>query len=110
MGVVSAYRNLVRGIIPLGMQMAMRAGCSDVRDRRGAIMGFAKHCQFDADPAALAEVVTALRSNPAMASDLRNQFSYAANAMANMHGVEVNLEDALTALGARPSGTKQGRQ
>lgn len=102
MGVVSDYRKLVRGIIPLGMQSAMRAGCSDVRNRRGNIMGFARHCQFKADPAALARVAGVLRSDPAVAADLRDQYSYAANATANVHGVEVNLEDALRALGAKP--------
>jgi hypothetical protein len=102
MGVDSAYRKLVRGIIPLDMQRAIRAGCSDVRNRRGNIMGFAKHCQFTADPAALAKVAAALRSNPVVATDLRDQYSYAANATVNVHGVEVNLEDALAALGAKP--------
>jgi hypothetical protein len=80
----------------------MRAGCSDVRNRRGNIMGFARHCQFKADPAALARVAGVLRSDPAVAADLRDQYSYAANATANVHGVEVNLEDALRALGAKP--------
>lgn len=106
MGVDSEYRKLVRGIIPLGMQIAMRAGCSDVRNRRGNITGFAKHCQFAADPAALAKVAAALRSDPAVAADLRDQFSYTANATANMHGVEVNLEDALAALGAHAEPTR----
>ncbi|MGA9423374.1 MAG: hypothetical protein WBW61_13520 [Rhodanobacteraceae bacterium] len=102
LGAVSDYRKRVRGIVPLDMQRAMRAGCSDVRDRRGNIMGFAKHCQFAADPADLEKVAAALRSDPTVAADLRDQYSYAASAMANVHGVEVTLEDALAALGAKP--------
>lgn len=109
MGVDSDYRKTVRGIIPLPMQIALRSGCSDVRDRRGNITGFARNCQFAADPAQLARVAAALRSNLAVVAELRDQFSYAANATANMHGVEVNLEDALTALGAKPSAAEAGK-
>ena len=101
-GAGSDYRKKVRGIIPLGMQVAMRARCSDVFDRRGNIIGFARHCRFDADPAELGKVATALSSDPAVATDLRNQYSYAASAILNMRGVEVNIEDALAALGAKP--------
>ncbi len=41
-GLNSGYRQTVRQIIPMTMQIAMRAGCSDVRDKRGNIVGFAK--------------------------------------------------------------------
>lgn len=102
LGVDSDYRKMVRKTIPMSMQIAMRAGCSDVRNRRGIVTGFAKHCQFKADRAALERVAAALRGNPVVVADLRYQYSYAVLATLNMHGVVVRLEDALAALGAKP--------
>jgi hypothetical protein len=101
-GLDSAYRQTVRKIIPLTMQIAMRAGCSDVRDKRGYVVGFVENCKFDADPAALKEVAAALRSNPAVIADLQYQYSFAVSAVLNLGGPKTNLEDALAALGAGP--------
>jgi hypothetical protein len=107
LGMDSSYRQTVRKIIPLPMQIAMRAGCSDVRDKRGNIVGFAKECRFDADPATLKGVAAALRSTPAVAADLRYQYSFAASAVANLGGVGSTIADALTALGAGPKAVKK---
>lgn len=102
MGLDSAYRQTVRKIIPLTMQIAMRAGCSDERNKRGYAVGFVENCKFDADPAALKEVAAALRSSPAVLADLQYQYSFAVSVVLNLGGPKTNLEDALTALGARP--------
>jgi hypothetical protein len=101
-GVDSDYRKTVRKIIPVGMQVAMRATCSDVRDKLGNIIGFAERCDFNADPASLAEVAAALRGNPAVAADLRLQYSFAVSAALNLGLVGSLLENALVALGAKP--------
>jgi hypothetical protein len=101
-GLNSAYRQTVRQIIPMSMQIAMRAGCSDVRDQRGNIVGFVKNCDLNVDPAALREVAVALHSNPAVLADLRYQYSFAVSATLNLGGVEKILEEALAALGAAP--------
>ncbi|HEX4665313.1 MAG TPA: hypothetical protein VH207_01840 [Chthoniobacterales bacterium] len=84
------------------MQVAMRAGCSDVRDRRGSIVGFARDCELDVNPAALRDVAVALRNNPAVLGDLRHQYSFAISAKLNLGRVEKNVEEALAALGAAP--------
>jgi hypothetical protein len=84
------------------IQVALRAGCSDVRDKRGYIVGFAKNCELNVDPAALRDVATALRSNPAVLADLRYQYSFAVSATLNLAGVEKTVEEALVALGAKP--------
>ncbi len=101
-GLNSAYRQTVRQIIPMTMQIAMRAGCSDVRDKRGNIVGFAKTATSNVDPAALRDVAAALRSNPAVLADLRYQYSFAVSATLNLGGVEKSVEEALAALGAAP--------
>ncbi|MGA7295904.1 MAG: hypothetical protein WBW92_00155, partial [Rhodanobacteraceae bacterium] len=65
MGLDSAYRQTVRKIIPVTMQVAMREGCSDVRDKRGLIVGFSRNCTLDVKPEALQAVAAALRNDPA---------------------------------------------
>ncbi|HET6912705.1 MAG TPA: hypothetical protein VFH71_05085 [Rhodanobacteraceae bacterium] len=98
----SDYRRTVREIIPLGMQMAMHRTCSDVRDEGGRIVGFAEHCEFEADPIALKAVAAALRGDPAVAASLRYQYSFVVNATTNLGRLKANIEDALGALGAGP--------
>ena len=85
-GLNSAYRQTVRQIIPITTQVAMRAGCSDVRNERGNIVGFAKNCDLQVDPAALRETAVALRSNPAVLADLQYQYSFAVSATLNLGG------------------------
>lgn len=97
-GLASAYRKTVRRIIPMDMQIAMREGCSDVRDVDGYIVGFAENCQFDADPAALKAVAAQLRGNPDVAADLRYQYSFAASASQNIDSVKASAEKALAML------------
>ncbi len=101
-GLNSAYRQTVRRIIPIPIQVAMRAGCSDVRNERGNIVGFVKDCDLKVDPDALRETAVALRSNPAVLSDLRYQYSFAVSATLNLGAVEKSIEAALAALGAAP--------
>ena len=98
----SDYRQRVREIIPLSMQIAMHSTCSDVRDRHGNIIGFAEQCGFEADPGALKAVAAALRGDPAVAASLRYQYSFAINATLNLGRVRDDIQGALDALGAVP--------
>ena len=102
-GLASAYRRTVRSIIPISMQAAIRAGCSDVRGRQGTIIGFSKTCEFNADPSALKQVADALRNDPAVAADLRFQYGFAISARTNLQGQYNTIGDALAALGAKPT-------
>ncbi len=106
-GTESSYRQTVRKIIPITMQIAIRAGCSDVRDKLGNIVGFVENCIFNADPTALKEVAAALRSDPDVVADLRYQYSFAFSAVLNLGGVRTNLENLLAALGAGPKAVKK---
>lgn len=97
-GLASGYRQVLRKIIPMNMQIAMREGCSDVRNKQGYIVGFMERCQFDADPRALEAVAQELRSNPAVAAELRYQYSFAVSAGLNIDGAKIGIESALAVL------------
>ena len=99
-GLNSAYRQTVRRIIPITIQVAMRAGCSDVRDKQGNITGFVTDCDLKVDPAALRDAAVALRNDPAVVADLRYQYSFAVSATLNLGRIEKILEEALATLGA----------
>jgi hypothetical protein len=94
----SEYRSRVRQIIPLEIQMAMRRGCSDIRDDAQQIVGFMEHCDLDVDDAALVRTATALRADPQLRNELQYQYSNAYTARANLGGDVVHLERAIAAL------------
>ena len=99
-GMNSHYREIVREIIPLNMQIAMRETCSDERDDMANIVGFMEDCDFDVDPAELEAVAGALKSDPAVAASLHYQYSFAVSATLNLAAVERSLENALAVLAA----------
>jgi hypothetical protein len=100
--IASAYRRRVRTIIPLALQKALRAGCSDIRDEAQVIVGFMADCTLDVAPALIEATAAALRADPAVAADLRYQYSDVFSAQANISGDVVILTRALDALkGAR---------
>ncbi len=110
MGLDSAYRQTVRKIIPVTMQVAIRAGCSDVRDKWGNVVGFAKECNLDVEPAVFKEVAAALRREPAVAADLRYQYSFVVSAVLSLDGVSGTIADALGVLGAEPNAIEKVSQ
>ncbi len=97
-GLSSSYRQVIRKIIPMAMQIEMREGCSDVRDSQGYVVGFTEHCQFDADPKALKAVAAELRSNPVVVAELRHQYSVAVSATLNIDVVKTGTKTALKGL------------
>jgi hypothetical protein len=105
-GLDSAYRQTVRRIIPMTIQVAIRAGCSDVRDKRGNVVGFEEECKLDGDPAELEAVAAALRRDPAVVADLRYQYSFAVSGVLNLDGLSSTITDALSALHADAKATK----
>ena len=99
----SAYRHRVRDLIPLAVQKAMRAGCSDVRSAEQAITGFMPDCRLDVAPETLAATAAALRADPVVRESLRYQYSAVYSAHANISGDVIAIESALAALkGQRP--------
>jgi hypothetical protein len=96
----SGYRHRVRSLLPMRVQQALRAGCSDIRDSVQQITGFMSDCTLDLDPEVIATTAAALRSDPAVLSELRHQYSNAYSAHANISGDATSVEQALAALTA----------
>lgn len=94
----SAYRHRVRTIIPLSVQKALRAGCSDVRDELQQIGGFMSDCVLDQPPDVILTTAAALRADPVIQSELRHQYSDVFSAQANVSGDAAAIEQALAAL------------
>ncbi len=96
--IASAYRRRVRTIMPLELQKALRAGCSDLRDEAQTIVGFMPECAIDVAPEMIAATAAALRADPQVRADLRYQYSDVFSAQTNISGDVVVLERALDAL------------
>ena len=96
----SAYRHSVRTAIPLAVQKALRAGCSDLRNKAQQITSFMPDCALDLEPGMIEETAAALRAAPAVQANLRYQFSEVYSAHTNIKGDVVSIEQALAALHA----------
>lgn len=96
--IASVYRHRVRTIIPLELQKALRAGCSDLRNEAQEIVGFMPECVLDVAPEMIESTAASLRADPAVAAELRYQYSDVFSAHANISGDVVFLKRALAAL------------
>ncbi|MCB1553535.1 MAG: hypothetical protein KDJ14_06965 [Xanthomonadales bacterium] len=102
----SAYRHRVRKVIPLVVQQAMRAGCSDHRDETQKITGFMPGCTLDLKPEIITATAAALRVDPDVQANLRYQYSDVFSAHANLQGDVASTEQALAALNAASAATQ----
>ena len=93
----SAYRRRVRTIIPLSMQKALRAGCSDVRDELQQITRFMPDCALDVEPGLIAATAAALRADPAVQAALHYQYSDVYSTHFNILGDAETITRALAA-------------
>lgn len=96
----SPYRARVRGIIPYEIQNAIRNGCSDARFD-GYFTGFNSDCRLEGvSDAEIAAAAQALRRDPQVPLDLRNQLSELSAARGNFRTDIETLQAALAALRA----------
>lgn len=102
----SSYRRTVRGIIPIDVQQAIRAGCSDVRDDALNIVGFMQDCNLAVETADLRKIADDLRNDPAVIVNLRNQYSAVTSATLNLGGSVLVLERAFESLEAELANAK----
>jgi len=102
----SRYR--VRTLIPLEIQKALRAGCSDVRNENQDITGFQATCSLAVAPADILATANALRTDPIVRESLRYQYSDVYSAHLNIEGDALAIERALAALHGSPR-TGQGK-
>ena len=94
----SAYRYRVRTLMPLGLQKALRAGCSDVRDENQNITGFKADCSLAMDPGVILATAQALRTDPVVRESLRYQYSNVYSARLYIKGEETAIEHVLAAI------------
>jgi len=95
----SSYRQAVRMIIPLDVQIAIREGCSDVMNDFGVIAGFTEECRLDVDPFVVTATAERLRSDPEISDELRYQYTRVASVINNSTGNLVLIERVLASLG-----------
>jgi hypothetical protein len=97
----SDYRTHVRQLIPMEVQAALRAGCSDVRNEAQQITGFVEQCELEVDRGLLIRTANTLRADSQLRAELQYQYSDAYTAQANISGDVVYLEQSLAALAGR---------
>lgn len=108
--VESEYRRTVRRIVPLEVQKAIRAGCSDLVIGSAQIIGFVPGCKVEVDDRVMAATAAALRADPDLVPELRLQYSIVISSVGVLSGSVQYLESALTALGAQPAAVQGGKQ
>ncbi len=94
----SPYRDLVRSIIPLPVQLAIRESCSDILDELNNSEGFVSECTVGIGEAELAGAAEAIRSSKALGETLRNQYSTVFFAVINSEANIVQIERILDEL------------
>jgi len=96
----SAYRRVVRDIIPIAIQEAMRADCSDRLDKIGYTVGFKNTCTLDVEPTLLHSTAEALQHDADVAKSLRSQYSSVNSSVQNFRGTISQIEVSLATLRA----------
>jgi len=92
------YRRAVRALIPLTVQLAIREGCSDVRDSRQIIVGFVTDCHLGLDSALINETAQALMGSADIREWLRYQYSMVGTVQGNNYANVLSLEQLLATL------------
>ena len=97
----SQYRELVRTIIPLPVQLEMRAGCSDVTEGTNRIVGFVETCDINIDDETLLEVAEALKTSADIKAQMRFQYSRIASGLSNSRENVTLVQNILDTLEER---------
>lgn len=92
------YRQAVRSLVPLPVQLSMRAGCSDVLDDNYVIVGFVIDCKLDIDKSMINETAQALQASATIRELLRYQYSMVATVQVNNTANALVLEQLLETL------------
>lgn len=95
----SAYRRLVRSLIPHEVQKAIREGCGEVRDPQNQnIARFRDDCHLNVSAGDIAAAARALQRDVRVREELRYQFSEIATARVNLRGDVFRIEGGLRGL------------
>lgn len=107
--VESRYRQRARTIVPLEVQKAIRAGCSDLIIGSAQTIGFVPDCKVDVDERLLVATAAALRADRELAAELRFQYSTVISSVGILGSSVQYLETALAALDGAPATDQGGR-
>ena len=94
----SPYREVVRSLIPLSVQLAIREGCSDALDTFNLVTGFVEDCVIDADEDVLAATADVVRTSQAVRESLRIHYSSVITVLAALEGNAVQTKILLNSI------------
>jgi len=96
--IASSYRDSIRSLIPLPVQLAIRKGCSDELDDFNISRGFVTECDLSLEPNVLSTTAELIRNADDIHEGLRAQYSLVAMAALNAAGSRVSIEHILQML------------
>lgn len=94
----SPYREAVRSLLPLSLQLAIREGCSDTLDEFNNAIWFVDSCSIEVDDDVLVAAAAAIRSSQEVRETLRSQYSRVYSSILNHEGDVAQAEKLLTLL------------
>ncbi|MEM8982740.1 MAG: hypothetical protein AAGC71_06915 [Pseudomonadota bacterium] len=94
----SDYRQAVRSVIPLTVQLALRENCSDDINSDGFITGFRENCRLNVPADDISATASALRTSLAVRQHLLYQFSLVGTVSTNYTQDTVLIQRILAAL------------
>jgi hypothetical protein len=95
---MSPYREAVRSLFPLSLQLAIRDGCSDTLNEVNNAIRFVASCSLEVDDDILVAAEAAIRSSQRVRETLRSQYSRVFSAILNHEGNLVQAKGLLTLL------------
>jgi hypothetical protein len=95
------YRELVRSVVPYGIQQAIKASCGDQNEVIGNLVftRLPRTCHIDLPAADIARAAASLRATPGLLPALTYQLSLTETNMEVIPGVQQQLADVIAAAG-----------
>lgn len=94
----SPYRQEVRSLIPLPVQLAIRADCSDVLDDLRVSRGFVSDCNLEIGDTELEAAAAGLLASPTLREHIRFQYSIVSSAQMGHLGSLEQIKQLLAAF------------
>jgi hypothetical protein len=94
----SPYREVVRSLLPIFLQAAIREGCGETLDEFNNAIRFVDSCVIDVDEDVLVAASAAIRSSQRVRETLRSQYSRVSSATLNHQGNMAQAKVILTLL------------
>ena len=95
---MSPFREAVRSLFPLSLQLAIREGCSDTLDEFNNAIRFVSSCSIEVDDDVIIAAAAAIRSSQQVRETLRSQYSRVYSSTLNHEGNVAQAKGLLTLL------------